>query len=70
MSKNPNVPPFGIGDTVKCRDVATGTPLQLGANYVVTACANIRKYWMVQIQGPHGFNNCGIKTWYLARRFV
>ena len=62
--------PFESGDIVKCRDVGVGNALQTGQEYVIQVCATIGRQWMVQICGPHGFNTCGARTWYMARRFV
>lgn len=61
--------PFEPGTLVVCRDVGVETPLIYGGEYRVSACAIVGCAWMVQLCGPHGFNLCGRKTWYLAQRF-
>ncbi len=60
---------FQPGSVVTCRDVGVGSALQLGATYLVKACAKIDQFWMVQIIGPAGFNIAGETVWYLERRF-
>lgn len=62
--------PFNQGDVVKCRDVGTGTALNLGYEYEVRACAQVGRHWVVQVLGPAGFDLAGSQIWYLARRFV